>query len=165
MSDVVTEKLTQKVVNLVEEVTEVNMLIRRLDSTKETLNKINERNDAMHTALVQIEKGLKLDDKRIIALEAQTKSLESLVEDQKEQTKFVAGALEKQRKQIDSLNLAFPSLETRILVMNADMKEHVSKLADGLQKRIETATYRQNKWLIIVGAALLFVLALLALKQ
>ena len=77
MSDVVTGKLTQKVANMLEEMTEINILIRRLDLTKETLNRINERNDAIQAAIVHIEKGLKLVDKRLIALETQTKSLEA----------------------------------------------------------------------------------------
>jgi hypothetical protein len=34
-----------------------------------------------------------------------------------------------------------------------------------LKDRMEAATYSQVKWLIIVGAAVLFVLALLVLKR
>jgi len=73
MSEVVVEKLTQKVSNFLEEVSEVNMLIRRQEPTRETLNKINERVDAIATAIGQIEKGLKLDDSRwlIILVAAQ----------------------------------------------------------------------------------------------
>lgn len=166
------EKLTQKVVNMLEEVTEVNMLIRRLDSTKETLNKINERNDAILAASVQIEKGLNLDEKRLTALDLQTKSLAvqtaSLMEGlevQKHQTALLRETLEQQKRQSEQFEQTARALNQVVHSQEARINGHTTKVMAELKERMEAATYSQVKWLIIVGASVLFVLTLLALKH
>jgi hypothetical protein len=172
MSDVVTEKLTQKVVNLVEEVTEVNILIRRLDSTKETMNKINERNDAILGSIVQIEKGQKMDEKRLAQLEAQTKSLAvqtaSLMEGleiQKQQTAFLRETLAQQKKLTEQVEQTVSVLREMVHSQPAIINGHTAKMMQEMKGRLEAATYSQVKWLLIVGSALLFVLAFLVLKH
>ncbi len=172
MNDVVTEKLTQKVVNLVEEVTEVNILVRRLDSTKETLNKINERNYAIHAAIVHIEKNLKLDDKRITALEAQTKSLEAQtaalmtgLDVQQAQTKLLQETLEEQKKQSEQFKQTVQMLELVMRALEGKINGQTAKIGEDLRGRIGAAAYLQVKWLIIVGAALFFVLLVFALRH
>ena len=165
MSDVVTEKLTQRVINLIDEVGDVNMLVRRLPPAQETLNRINERNDAIHAAIVHIEKGLKLDDKRLTVLEAQAKSLEAALEIEKEQTKLLRGALEEQKKQSEQFKQTVQTLELVMYSLEGKINGQTAKLAEDLRGRIESATYLQIKWLIIVGAALFFVLALLVFRH
>jgi hypothetical protein len=147
MSDVVTEKFTQNVINLVEEVTEVNILVRRLDLTKETLNRINERNDAIHTAIVQIEKSLQLDDKRITTLQAQTALLRETLEQQK-----------RQREQFEQTVLA---LNQAVFSSEAGIKGQVAKIGEELKDRIDAAHNALVMWLLIVGGALLVILAIL----
>lgn len=165
MSDVVTEKLTQRVINLIDEVGDVNMLVRRLPPAQETLNKINERNDAIHAAIVHIEKGLKLDDKRLTALEEQAKSLEAALEIEKEQTKLLREAFEEQKNQSEQFKQTVQTLELVMRDLEGKINGHTAKLAEDLRGRIERATYLQVKWLIIVGAALFFVLALLVFRH
>ena len=165
MSDVVTEKLTQRVINLIDEVGDVNMLVRRLPPAQETLNRINERNDAIHAAIVHIEKGLKLDDKRLTALEEQAKSLEAALEIEKEQTKLLREAFEEQKNQSEQFKQTVQTLELVMRDLEGKINGHTAKLAEDLRGRIERATYLQVKWLIIVGAALFFVLALLVFRH
>ena len=160
-----TEKLTQRVINLIDEVGDVNMLVRRLPPAQETLNRINERNDAIHAAIVHIEKGLKLDDKRLTVLEAQAKSLEAALEIEKEQTKLLRGALEEQKKQSEQFKQTVQTLELVMYSLEGKINGQTAKLAEDLRGRIESATYLLVKWLIIVGAALFFVLALLVFRH
>lgn len=167
MSDVLTEKLTQKVANMLEEVSEINILIRRLDSTKETLNKINERNDAIHAAIVHIEKGLKLDDKRLLALEAQTKSLEAQtaalmtdLEVQHQQTELLREALVQQKKQSEQIEQTGRALNQALLSQEDSINRHTAKMAKELKDRIGIAYDRLVAWLILFGVALLVMVAI-----
>jgi len=173
MSDVVTEKLTQKVANLLEEVSEVNILIRRLDSTRETLNRINERNDAIHAAIVHIEKGLKLDDKRLIALEAQTRSLEAQtrsleaqtaalmkgLEVQTQQTEILRQTLVQHKKQSEQFEQTARALNLVVVSQEASINGHTAKIREELKGRIGAANGLIN-WLIIVNILLIVVVAL-----
>ena len=163
MSDVVTEKLTQKVANMLEEVSEINILIRRLDSTKETLNKINERNDAIHAAIVHIEKALKLDDKRIMALEAQTKSLEAQtaglmagLDVQKQQTDLLRETLVQQKKQSEYFEQTARNLNGVVLSQEASINGRTEKIREDLKGRIGAANRLVN-WLIVFNIVLIFV--------
>jgi len=54
MNDVVAEKLIQKVINLMEEVHDVNLIVRGIAPPREIVNKIHERIDAVYTAIKQI---------------------------------------------------------------------------------------------------------------
>jgi hypothetical protein len=72
MREMVVEKLVQKVSNMLEEIGDVNLLIRRLTPTQETTNRINERVDALHGVLKQLEKGVTLDEMKLQHLEAPT---------------------------------------------------------------------------------------------
>jgi len=72
MNDVVAEKLVQKVINMLEEMSDLNIQVRRLTPSQETFNRINERIDAILGAIRQIENGISSDEKRIAELEKQT---------------------------------------------------------------------------------------------
>jgi len=143
MSDVVVEKLTQKVSNFLEEVSEVNMLIRRQEPTRETLNKINERVDAIATAIGQIEMGLKLDDSRLKELEEQTKSLKLTLASLGNSIAGLAG-------NADTIRTA---------VMNI-----MSQIND-LKERLDVSDFNQFRWLIILGAAQLVFFVILFLRH
>jgi chromosome segregation ATPase len=71
MGELVLDKLTQKVSNMLDEIGDVNILVRRLTPTQETLNRINERVDAVFGALKQLEKGVQLDEQKLAHLEEQ----------------------------------------------------------------------------------------------
>ena len=79
MNDAVAEKLVQKVINMLEEMSDLNIQVRRLTPTQETFNRINERIDAMLGAIKQIEKGISSDEKKIAELEKQTQSVETIL--------------------------------------------------------------------------------------
>jgi hypothetical protein len=160
MSDLVTEKLTQRVANLLEEVTEVNILIRRLDSTKETVNKINERNDAIHAAIVHIEKGLTLDDKRLIALEAQTAMLTSSLEAQKQQTELLRDTLVQQKRHSEQFEQTARALNQVVLAQEASINGHTTKKAEDLRVCIGSLSVGLVAWLVIVGVAQLVIVAI-----
>ncbi len=154
MSDVVTEKLIQRVANLIEEVTEINILIRRLDSTKETLNKINERIDATLASSVQIEKGLKMDDKRLIQLEAQTAALTTGLQAQKQQTELLRETLVQQKKESEQFEHTARALNQVVLSQEDGISRHMTKKAEELKNGMETAHTSLVIWLIIVGVAI-----------
>jgi hypothetical protein len=146
-------------------VSEINILIRRLDSTKETLNKINERNDAIHAAIIHIEKGLKMDDKRLLQLEAQTKSLEAQaaalltgLEVQKQQTALLRETLVQQKKESEQFELTARNLNGVVLSQEASINGHTEKIREDLKGRIGAANGVIN-WLIIVNILLIFVVA------
>ena len=80
MGELVIDKLAQKVSNMLNEIGEVNILIRRLTPTQETLNRINERIDAVFSALRQLEKGVQLDEKKLAQLEEQIALLKDWLE-------------------------------------------------------------------------------------
>ena len=129
MTDAVVEKLVQNVCNLMEENRDLNIVVRRLEPTRETLNNINERNDAIATAIGQIEKGLKLDDNRLKELEEQTKSLE--------QTLASFG---------NSISLLAQKADTiRVDVIN------LSPQINDLEEKLAAAYNKQFQWLIIWG--------------
>lgn len=80
MGEMVFDKLTQKVSNMLDEIGEVNILIRRLTPTQETLNRIHERVDAVLGVLKQLEKGVQLDESRLQQLEEQSNLLKDGME-------------------------------------------------------------------------------------
>jgi prefoldin subunit 5 len=81
MTDMVVEKLVQKVSNMLEEMSDLNIQVRRLTPTQETLNRISERIDAMNTAIMKIEKGIQMDENRLDLLEAETKMIGTTMEE------------------------------------------------------------------------------------
>jgi predicted RNase H-like nuclease (RuvC/YqgF family) len=151
MSEEMMLKLVESMNKLAAETVEVNMLIRRMDFNRDTLNKINERNDAMHAALIHIEKGLKLDDRRIIELEAQTGLLRE--------------TLEQQKKQRDQLEQTVYALNKAVQANEAGIKVQVAKIGAELAGRIGTVHESLFMWLMIVGGALLVILAILILTH
>jgi chromosome segregation ATPase len=163
MSDIVTEKLTQRVINLIDEVGDVNMLVRRLPPAQETLNRINERNDAIHAAIIHIEKGLKLDDKRLTALEEQAKSLAAQttalmegLEAQKQQTALLRETLVQQKKQSEYFEQTARNLNGVVLSQEASINGRTEKIREDLKGRIGAANRLVN-WLIVFNIVLIFV--------
>ena len=81
MTDTVVEKLVQKVTNMLEEMSDLNIQVRRLTPTQETLNRISERIDAMNTAIMKIEKGVQVDENRLDLLETEAKRIGTTMEE------------------------------------------------------------------------------------
>jgi DNA repair ATPase RecN len=81
MTDTVVEKLVQKVTNMLEEMSDLNIQVRRLTPTQETLNRINERIDAMFAAIIKIEKGIQADENRLDLLETEAKRIGTVMEE------------------------------------------------------------------------------------
>jgi chromosome segregation ATPase len=97
MNDAVAEKLVLKVINMLEEMSDLNIQVRRLAPSQETFNRINERIDAILGAIRQIEKGVSNDEKRIAALEEQNQSVQQALNALKE-------AMEKLTKKADEIS-------------------------------------------------------------
>ncbi|HLI92971.1 MAG TPA: hypothetical protein VKU83_05160 [Puia sp.] len=95
MNDIVAEKLVQKVTNLMDEVTDVNLLVRRIPPPQETINKISDRIDAIHVSVGEIAKGIEADQARIDVLEAPA---ETLLEGRKKADTAIENALENFRR-------------------------------------------------------------------
>lgn len=147
MSDLVVEKFTQKVANMLEEISEVNIVVRRQELTRETLNKINERIDAISRAIGQIEKGigqiekgLTLDDNRLKELEEQTKLL---------------------KQTLESLGNSISGLTSKIEGINWNTAGQVNDL----KVKLDGAFYVQQRWLIILGAIQFVSLLILAFRH
>ena len=90
MSELVVERLTQKVSNMLEEMSDLNLLIRRLTPSQELLNKLNERVESVQTAVGEIEKVGQKHTGQLEGLEEQVKLLPAGIE----QLKTAAASLE-----------------------------------------------------------------------
>jgi SMC interacting uncharacterized protein involved in chromosome segregation len=141
MTDTVVEKLVQQVANLIGEVNDMNILIRRMSPPAEVINKIHERIDAMYTAIGQIQKELKYDEKRLSELEAQTKVL---VEERKERATKLDIEMEKFRKEMSELSSWIKNLIDGV-IRTSD--EHLQRFRQDLKGRVAN----QTAWLWIVG--------------
>ena len=128
MNDAVAEKLVQKVTNMLEEMSDLNIQVRRLTPTQETLNRINERIDAMNTAIMKIEKGVSLDEKRITELEEQTKSVQQTLNALKE----AMGKLTKKAEEI--------SVDTDVAMQHTTAADTNNKI------RFQQLENTLNKW-------------------
>jgi septal ring factor EnvC (AmiA/AmiB activator) len=140
MSDVVVDKLTQKVANMLEEISEINILVRRQELTRETLNRINERIDAMHTVIGRIENGLKLDDNKLAELDAQIKSL---------------------KQTLASLEKSISELTSKVEGINWNTAGQVNDL----KVKLDGEFYIQKRWLIILSAIQFVSLMILAFRH
>ena len=78
---------------------------------------------------------------------------------------MMARALEEQKKQSEEFKQTVQTLELVMHSLEGKINGQTAKLAEDLRGRIESATYFQIKWLVIVGAALFFVLALLVFRH
>jgi len=136
------DKLTQKVSNMLDEIGDVNILVRRMTPTQETLNRINERVDAVFAALKQLENGVQLDEKKLAKLEEQI----ALLKD------WLAGVEKTAGELVDSfkgtareLKASVQGLEVKV----GQLRELVTALcekSDGIRKRldqIDTEAYRR----------------------
>src|SRR5580692_9349862 len=72
MNEMIVDKLVEKVINLIGEVNDVNLVVRGISPPQEVVNKIHERIDVLVAAIQQIEKKLVLDEGRLNALQEQT---------------------------------------------------------------------------------------------
>jgi chromosome segregation ATPase len=142
MSEVVVDKLTQKVSNMLDEVSEVNLLIRRLPPAQETFNRIHERIDAIHVALKVFERGVQIDEEKLKHLEVQTLELKEGLREMGEQ-------LEKQVQLFESTSV---NVRRTIGLLEKEMSELVRKasIADGgyaqLVSRIDKFEAKDERW-------------------
>jgi predicted nucleic acid-binding Zn-ribbon protein len=143
MGELVVEKLTQKVSNMLDEIGDVNILIRRLTPTQETLNRINERVDAVFAALKQLEKGVQLDEKKLAQLEEQI----ALLKDWLESVKKTAGELVDSFKgTARELKASAQGLEVRVDRLGEVVKAFGEK-SDGIRKGLDTHHHEEyRKW-------------------
>jgi chromosome segregation ATPase len=102
MTDAVVEKLVQKVANMLDEMSDLNIQVRRLTPTQETLNRTNERIDAILGAIKQIERGISSDEKKIAELEKQTKSVEERLLDVKQHAVAAGSSSESRFNQLEN---------------------------------------------------------------
>lgn len=165
MGDMVVEKLVQKVSNMLEEIGEVNILVRRLTPTQETMNRINERMDAAHGVLKQLEKGVTLDELTLNQLEAQTKALEEGVQVLEKTTEQQAKAADKFKEEIESklikLTQVVTRLETAINSMLGEQKQGFSENKKWWNEFLESrnaVAYARGVGILILLAILLILI-------
>jgi chromosome segregation ATPase len=95
MNDVTAEKLVLKVTNLVEEVNDVNLLVRRIPPPQETINKIHERIEATQAAVREMKEAMIKFEEAIRGDQAATKELEKQAKALLEGQKAAAAALDR----------------------------------------------------------------------
>jgi uncharacterized phage infection (PIP) family protein YhgE len=151
MGDLVLEKLIQKVSNMLDEIGEVNILVRRMTPTQETLNRINERVDAVFGALSHLEKGVQLDEQKLAQLEEQISLLKeglgSVNNMAEELVSSFKGTAHEVRKGLDSLDHE----EYR-------RSENNNKVLVDLQKRLVVLRIIGIVIILLAGMVLSFVL-------
>lgn len=135
----VVEKLTQKVSNMLDEIGDVNILIRRLTPTQETLNRIHERMDSVYGVLKQLEKGVTLDEKKLEVLQMQTGTVRAGLESQ---TQILKDELSSAKRTTDSLVSSFRAHSAGMEKAMSEVNVKLQKVADGLD-RLGTS-YRQS---------------------
>jgi hypothetical protein len=143
MGELVVEKLTQKVSNMLDEIGDVNILIRRLTPTQETLNRINERVDAVFAALKQLEKGVQLDEKRL----AQLEELIALLQGGLESVNKMAGDLVHSFDGMArELKVSVQGLEVKVGQLGGLVKE-LGEKSDDIRKRLGTHDHEEyGRW-------------------
>jgi uncharacterized phage infection (PIP) family protein YhgE len=165
MGEIVVEKLVQKVSNMLEEIGEVNILVRRLTPTQETTNRINERMDALHGVLKQLEKGVTLDETKLQQLEAQTTSLGEGLQLLKKMTEEQAKAAKESKQMIGSEIAKLSQIVARLEdVTNLTLAEQKQGFSDNnkwwkvfLQER-KAVMYERVVGILILLAILLILI-------
>jgi predicted nucleic acid-binding Zn-ribbon protein len=143
MGELVMDKLTQKVSNLLDEIGEVNILIRRLTPTQETLNRINERVDAVFGALKQLEKGVQLDEKKLAQLEEQIALLKQGLETVNNMAEELVYSFKGTER---DLKASVQGLEVKVGQLGGLVKELGEKSED-IRKRLATQDHEEyGRW-------------------
>jgi chromosome segregation ATPase len=140
MNDAVAEKLVLKVINMLEEMSDLNIQVRRLTPSQETFNRINERIDAILGAIRQIEKGISSDEKRIAALEEQTQSVQQALNALKE-------AIEKLTKKADEISGNTFAVKQNAIAASSSNESRFKQLENNLGE-----WFRVNQGTLIVLA-------------
>jgi len=141
MGELVLDKLTQKVSNMLDEIGDVNILVRRLTPTQETLNRINERVDAVFGALKQLEKGVQLDEQKLAQLEEQI----ALLKDWLESVRKTAGELVDSFKgTARELKASVQGLEVKVGQLGELVKD-LGTRSDGIHKGLDTLDHEEYK--------------------
>jgi chromosome segregation ATPase len=84
MNELVIEKLIQKVNTAIEELMNLNLLVRSLPPSVEIMNLLNTRIDAIQASIVQIERKISSDNQSIKQLQSQYPGILSAVEEMKD---------------------------------------------------------------------------------
>lgn len=137
------DKLTQKVSNMLDEIGDVNILIRRMTPTQETLNRINERVDAVFGALKQIENGVQLDEKKLAQLEVQNAFLREGLESVKNMTDELVYSF---KCTAQELRTSVQGLEVKVGQLGTWVQDHGEK-SDDIRKRLGTHDHEEyGRW-------------------
>jgi chromosome segregation ATPase len=174
MTDMVVEKLVQKVANMLDEISDLNIQVRRLSPTQETLNRISERIDALHTAIIKIETEMSRDDERIADIhkgieqvgtrlsrdeerlakwEDQTKSVNSSLAGLKN---FIAGLEEN----VDRFRREMSEVQRTITAASSDSEKRFHQVEKNLDE-----WFSQHKVFLIALAVVQFVLIIVVLLR
>jgi predicted nucleic acid-binding Zn-ribbon protein len=135
MNDAVAEKLVQKVINMLEEMSDLNIQVRRLTPSQEAFNRINERIDAILGAIKQIENGISLDKKRLAALDEQTQSANLTLA-------VLYELMEKLTKKADEINRNTYAVKENAIAANSSNESRFQKN----ESRFKQLEDYLNKW-------------------
>src|SRR5580692_9156751 len=143
MGELVMDKLTQKVSNMLDEIGDVNILIRRMTPTQETLNRINERVDAVFGALKQLENGVQLDEKKLAQLEVQNAFLKEGLESVKNMADELVYSF---KGTAQELRASVQGLEVKMNQLGTSVKDYGEK-SDDIRKRLGTLDHEEyGRW-------------------
>jgi hypothetical protein len=150
MGEIVLDKLTQKVSNMLDDIGEVNILIRRLTPTQETLSRINERVDAIVGVLKQLEKGVQLDENKLRQLEEQGGLLkEGLEAGVREGIVAVQSTVEETLQHFiqtsERLQVGMASLFSKG-VESEDAVKNLTRLDTRMADQINELSFLEKKW-------------------
>jgi len=155
MNDVVAEKLTQKVTNMIDEVTDVNLIVRRIQPPQETINKIHERIDAMQAAVRQITEGMKEQVAAIKANEEAIKANEAAIKELEKRVKLIVEGQQAASKDLGNAlgNMQYCADEMGRVV--SKVKQEVAQKLDGVGQKQEklngrVALFTGSVWVLIV---------------
>ncbi len=137
------DKLTQKVSNMLDEIGDVNILIRRMTPTQETLNRINERVDAIFGALKQLEKGVQVDEQKLVQLEVQITFLKEGLDSVKKMVEELVYSFEGTAHELRG---SVQRLEVNVGQLGTSVNGHGEK-SDDIRKRLDTHDYEESgRW-------------------
>jgi chromosome segregation ATPase len=139
MGELVLEKLIQKVSNMLEEIGDVNILVRRMTPTQETLNRINERVDAVLAALKQLEKGVQLDEQKLAQLEEQISLLKEGLESDKNMAEELVSSF---KGTALGMNATVEGLETKVN-RSGEFVTELGKKSDLIRERLDRLDHEE----------------------
>ncbi|GGA89155.1 hypothetical protein [Puia dinghuensis] len=148
MSVLVVEKLIEKVSTALQEMSDLNLLVRRLPPSQELLNKLHERVESVQTAVGEMEKVVQKNTGQLDGLEEQVKLLPAGIESLKTAAESLEGELRKFAAKESVLPMVIDGLKFR-------MDSHEQALKHPAVQQVKH--HHHTHWSIAAAVVLLLV--------